>query len=195
MKFRARFGRIRNWDRNSFNPRESNLTVARGRARLSKGEAAGRTRDRRNRRFIWKYYDRVVPVPGCKVAAGFDTSPAWRRLVHARRPKDIRTGLQSCPRYPRVSCWDNINIVHSSSLSLQDVYNNNQNIERRVSLEISRQFFNEYSRNERTEETLTSNNDLLIFERLLACFWRTRLKRTCLRQWGMYIIYFIICIL
>lgn len=192
MKFRARFGRIRNWDRNSFNPRESNLTVARGRARLSKGEAAGRTRDRRNRRFIWKYYDRVVPVPGCKVAAGFDTSPAWRRLVHARRPKDIRTGLQSCPRYPRVSCWDNINIVHSSSLSLQDVYNNNQNIDRRLKF---RDNFLTNIRETNEQRRLTSNNDLLIFERLLACFWRTRLKRTCLRQWGMYIIYFIICIL
>lgn len=137
-------------------PRIKRLTVARGRARLSKGEAG----DRRNRRFIWKYYDRVVPVSRCKVAAGFDTSPAWRRLVHARRPKDIRTGLQSCPCYPRVSCWDNINIVHSSSsssLSLEDVYNNNQSIPWKFAT-----IFNESWRNERIEETLMSNNDFCV---------------------------------
>lgn len=78
------------------------------------GHETRRIGKRRNRRFIWKYYDGVVAsCYRCKVAAGFDMSPAWCRVARGRIAEDIWTGLQSCPCYPRVSCWDNINIVQS----------------------------------------------------------------------------------
>ena len=61
--------------------------------------------------------------PQGELESAFDTSQASRRAKERERerardrnsgnriPVDIWAGLQSCPRYPWVSCWDNINIA------------------------------------------------------------------------------------